>query len=36
MLDQIDHVGVAVEDMDAALTLYTGSLAMPLQHRETV
>ena len=36
MLDQIDHVGVAVEDMDAALTLYTGPLAMPLQHRETV
>jgi methylmalonyl-CoA/ethylmalonyl-CoA epimerase len=36
MLAQIDHVGVAVEDMDAALTLYTGSLAMPLQHRETV
>jgi methylmalonyl-CoA epimerase len=36
MLAQIDHVGVAVEDMDAALTLYTGPLAMPLQHRETV
>ena len=36
MLDQIDHVGVAVEDMDAALTLYTGPLAMPLQHREKV
>src|SRR3954451_5233331 len=36
MLAQIDHVGVAVEDMDAALSLYTGPLAMPLQHRETV
>jgi methylmalonyl-CoA/ethylmalonyl-CoA epimerase len=36
MLAQIDHVGVAVEDMDAALNLYTGPLAMPLQHRETV
>jgi methylmalonyl-CoA epimerase len=36
MLAQIDHVGVAVEDMDAALTLYTGPLSMPLQHRETV
>jgi methylmalonyl-CoA/ethylmalonyl-CoA epimerase len=36
MLAQIDHVGVAVEDMDAALNLYTGALAMPLQHRETV
>jgi methylmalonyl-CoA/ethylmalonyl-CoA epimerase len=36
MLAQIDHIGVAVEDMDAALNLYTGPLAMPLQHRETV
>jgi methylmalonyl-CoA/ethylmalonyl-CoA epimerase len=36
MLDRIDHVGVAVEDLEAALSLYTGSLAMPLQHRETV
>ena len=36
MLAQIDHVGVAVEDMDEALNLYTGPLAMPLQHRETV
>ena len=36
MLAQIDHVGVAVEDMDAALSLYTGPLEMPLQHRETV
>src|SRR2546421_4186287 len=36
MLAQIDHVGVAVEDMDEALSLYTGPLAMPLQHRETV
>ena len=36
MLAQIDHVGVAVEDMDAALSLYTGPLGMPLQHRETV
>ena len=36
MLAQIDHVAVAVEDMDEALNLYTGPLAMPLQHRETV
>jgi methylmalonyl-CoA/ethylmalonyl-CoA epimerase len=36
MLAQIDHVGVAVEDMDAALSLYTGPLEMPLQYRETV
>src|SRR5438445_13663117 len=36
MLAEIDHVGVAVDDMDAALSLYTGPLEMPLQHRETV
>ena|SRR5436190_11886858 len=36
MLAQLDHVGVAVEDIDTALSLYTGPLAMPLQHRETV
>jgi methylmalonyl-CoA/ethylmalonyl-CoA epimerase len=36
MFGRIDHIGVAVEDMDAALNLYTGPLAMPLQHRETV
>ena len=36
MLRQIDHVGLAVEDIDAALELYTGPLAMPLEHRETV
>jgi methylmalonyl-CoA/ethylmalonyl-CoA epimerase len=36
MLSRIDHVGVAVEDMDAALALYRDSLGMPLAHRETV
>jgi methylmalonyl-CoA epimerase len=36
MLTVIDHVGVAVEDLDAALELYQGALAMPLVHRETV
>ncbi len=36
MLDRIDHVGVAVEDLDAALKLYEGALGMPLVHRETV
>lgn len=36
MLDRIDHVGVAVEDLDAALKLYEGVLGMPLVHRETV
>src|SRR5947209_20242124 len=36
VLRSIDHSGVAVEDLDAALTLYRDSLAMPLVHRETV
>jgi methylmalonyl-CoA/ethylmalonyl-CoA epimerase len=36
MLTVIDHVGVAVEDIDAALSLYRDALGMPLVHRETV
>jgi methylmalonyl-CoA/ethylmalonyl-CoA epimerase len=36
MLTTIDHVGVAVEDIDAALGLYRDALGMPLVHRETV
>jgi methylmalonyl-CoA epimerase len=33
---RIDHIGVAVEDIDAALALYEGSFEMALAHRETV
>jgi methylmalonyl-CoA/ethylmalonyl-CoA epimerase len=36
MLSAIDHVGVAVEDIDSALALYRDGLGMPLVHRETV
>ena len=36
MLGRIDHVGIAVEDMDGALALYRDALGMPLAHRETV
>ena len=36
MLGRIDHVGVAVEDLDEAIELFTKRLGMPLQHRETV
>ncbi len=36
MLTAIDHVGVAVEDIDAALALYRDNLGMELVHRETV
>jgi methylmalonyl-CoA/ethylmalonyl-CoA epimerase len=33
---RIDHIGVAVDDLDAALALYEGSFEMALAHRETV
>lgn len=36
MLSAIDHVGVAVEDLDAAIALYAEQLGMPVVHRETV
>jgi len=36
VLSAIDHVGVAVENLDASLAVYTDSLGMPLVHRETV
>jgi len=36
MFSRIDHIGVAVEDLDAALGLYEGSFEMELAHRETV
>jgi methylmalonyl-CoA/ethylmalonyl-CoA epimerase len=36
VLDRIDHVGVAVRDLEAGISLYEGTLGMPLVHRETV
>jgi methylmalonyl-CoA/ethylmalonyl-CoA epimerase len=36
MFDRIDHIGVAVSDLDAALALYDSELDMALVHRETV
>ncbi len=36
MLTLIDHVGVAVPDIDSALALYRDALGMVLVHRETV
>jgi methylmalonyl-CoA/ethylmalonyl-CoA epimerase len=33
---RIDHVGVAVDDIDSALALYEKSFEMALAHRETV
>jgi len=32
----MDHIGVAVEDIDAAIELYRDKLGMREQHRETV
>jgi methylmalonyl-CoA/ethylmalonyl-CoA epimerase len=36
MFGRIDHIGVAVADIDAALKLYEGAFEMRLAHRETV
>lgn len=33
---RIDHIGVAVEDLDAGIALYERSFEMELAHRETV
>jgi methylmalonyl-CoA/ethylmalonyl-CoA epimerase len=33
---RIDHIGVAVDDLDEAIALYGERLGMPLEHRETV
>jgi methylmalonyl-CoA/ethylmalonyl-CoA epimerase len=36
MFATIDHIGVAVEDLNAAIDLYETSFEMELSHRETV
>ena len=36
LFGRIDHIGIAVNDLDAAVQLYGGSFAMAEQHRETV
>jgi methylmalonyl-CoA/ethylmalonyl-CoA epimerase len=36
LFGRIDHIGVAVEDIDEAVTLYRDRLGMREQHRETV
>jgi methylmalonyl-CoA/ethylmalonyl-CoA epimerase len=33
---RIDHIGVAVDDLDEAVALYSERFGMPVQHRETV
>jgi methylmalonyl-CoA/ethylmalonyl-CoA epimerase len=36
MFARVDHIGVAVEDLGAAIALYRDTLAMELVHREVV
>jgi methylmalonyl-CoA/ethylmalonyl-CoA epimerase len=36
MFDRIDHVGLAVSDLDSGIALYEQTFGMPLAHRETV
>jgi methylmalonyl-CoA/ethylmalonyl-CoA epimerase len=36
LFGRIDHVGVAVEDLEAAVQLYAERFGMPVEHRETV
>jgi methylmalonyl-CoA/ethylmalonyl-CoA epimerase len=36
MFARIDHIGVAVEDLDAAIALHESTYGMALAHRETV
>jgi methylmalonyl-CoA/ethylmalonyl-CoA epimerase len=36
VFERIDHIGVAVDDLDEAIALYAEKLGMALQHRETV
>jgi methylmalonyl-CoA/ethylmalonyl-CoA epimerase len=36
LFGRIDHIGVAVEDIDAAIQLYRDGFGMELAHRETV
>jgi methylmalonyl-CoA/ethylmalonyl-CoA epimerase len=36
MLAQIDHIGVAVEDLDTAIALHEQAYGLSLEHREVV
>jgi len=36
VLGEIDHIGIAVEDLDQSIALYRDRLGMPEQHRESV
>ena len=36
MFGRIDHIGIAVEELDAAIALHEGAYGMEVVHRETV
>jgi methylmalonyl-CoA epimerase len=36
VLNRIDHIGVATDDLDGAIALYEGTMGMPVAHRERV
>jgi methylmalonyl-CoA/ethylmalonyl-CoA epimerase len=36
MFDRIDHVGLAVSDLDESISLYERTFGMPMVHRERV
>jgi methylmalonyl-CoA/ethylmalonyl-CoA epimerase len=36
MFEAVDHVGVAVEDLDSAIALYSEGFGLSVEHRETV
>ena len=36
MFGAIDHIGIAVDDLEAAIKLYSVEFGMPIVHRETV
>jgi methylmalonyl-CoA/ethylmalonyl-CoA epimerase len=36
VFDRVDHVGIAVRDLDAAVTFYEQAFGMKLEHREVV
>jgi methylmalonyl-CoA/ethylmalonyl-CoA epimerase len=36
MFDRVDHVGIAVKDLEAAIAFYEAAFGVKLAHRETV
>jgi methylmalonyl-CoA epimerase len=36
VFDRIDHIGIAVADLESAIALHTQTYGMPLVHRETI